>query len=63
MSSRFFAVQLLIEDTDPQGGYDSAEYFLQDLESAVFEEFPEYKKISVKTKEVYQEELLGKLEI
>ena len=63
MRSKFFSVQLLIEDTDAVSGYDSAETFKQDLEETIFEDFPNYKPLLYKTTEVDEEELLEKLKI
>ena len=46
---KIFAVNLLVEDTNPSDGWDSAELFKQHLEETLFEDFPEYKTVMVET--------------
>ena len=49
---KIFAVNLLIEYTQPADGWDiddSAKLFKQDLEETFFEDFPEYRTVMVET--------------
>ena len=49
---KIFAVNLLIEDTQTPDGWDiddSAKLFKQDLEETFFEDFPEYRTVTVET--------------
>ena len=50
-----FAVQLIIEDTRPyQGGCSSETSFINDMQDTFFEDFPEYKAISVESSAVWK---------
>ena len=55
-----FAVQLIIEDTTA-GGWNSEESFLDEMKNTFFEDFPEYKMLSVDTCSVCSGEAVSKL--
>jgi len=60
---RIFAVQLVIEDTEPVSGFDSGKSFIEEMEETLFEDFPQYKKLSVETKEVWENEAVKELTV
>ena len=57
-----FAVQLIIENTKA-GGWNSEESFLDDMKNTFFEDFPEYKMLSVDTCSVCSGEAVSKLSV
>ena len=60
---RIFAIQLLIEDTEPVSGFDSGKSFIEEMEETFFEDFPTYKKLSAESVEVGEHEGIKKLHV
>ena len=60
---RIFAVQLIVEDTEPVSGFASEESFIEHMKNTFFEDFPEYKILSVDTHQVFSGEEVRRLEV
>ena len=58
-----FAVQLIVEDTRPFNGYESDKRFIGDMKDTFFEDFPEYKQLSVSTAELEENEAVKELSV
>ena len=56
-----FAVQLIVEDTRPVAGYESDKSFIGDMQETFYEDFPEYKQISVSSAEIGENEAVRQL--
>ena len=60
---RCFAVQFVIEDESSTSGFDSAESFIEDMKNTFFEDFPQYKILSVDHTQVWEGEAVKRLEV
>ena len=60
---RYFAVQFVIEDENSLAGFDSAESFIEDMKETFFQDFPEYKILSIDHSQVWEGEAVKKLEV
>ena len=58
-----FAVQLIVEDTRPFNGYESDKSFISDMKETFYEDFPEYKQLSVSTAEIGENEAVRQLSV
>ncbi len=63
MEKRCFAVQFVIEDEFATSGFDSAESFINDMKETFFEDFTDYKILSVDHCTVWEGEAVKKLKV
>ena len=63
MEKRCFAVQFVIEDESSTSGFDSAESFINDMKETFFEDFTDYKILSVDHCTVWEGEAVKKLKV
>ena len=63
MEKRCFAVQFVIEDERSTSGFDSAESFINDMKETFFEDFTDYKILSVDHCTVWEGEAVKKLKV
>ena len=63
MEKRCFAVQFVIEDESSTSGFDSAESFIHDMKETFFEDFTDYKILSLDHAEVWEGEAVKKLKV
>ena len=64
MEKRCFAVQFVIEDERSTSGFDSAQSFINDMEEILgWEDFTEYKILSVDHADVWEGEAVKKIKV
>ena len=63
MEKRCFAVQFVIEDESSTSGFDSAESFINDMKETFFEDFTDYKILSLDHCPVWEGEAVKKLKV
>ena len=63
MEKRCFAVQFVIEDESSTSGFDSAESFINDMKETFFEDFTDYKILSVDHADVWEGEAVKKIKV
>ena len=64
MGKRCFAVQFVIEDECSKSGFDSAQSFINDIEEILgWEDFTDYKILSVDHADVWEGEAVKKIKV
>ena len=64
MEKRCFAVQFVIEDESYTSGFDSAQSFINDMEEILgWEDFTDYKILSVDHADVWEGEAVKKIKV
>ena len=64
MEKRCFAVQFVIEDECSKSGFDSAQSFINDMEEILgWEDFTDYKILSVDHADVWEGEAVKKIKV
>jgi len=64
MEKRCFAVQFVIEDERSTSGFDSAQSFINDMEEILgWEDFTDYKILSVDHADVWEGEAVKKIKV
>ena len=64
MEKRCFAVQFVIEDERSTSGFDSAQSFINDMEEILgWEDFTDYKILSVDNADVWEGEAVKKIKV
>ena len=64
MEKRCFAVQFVIEDESSASGFDSAQSFINDMEEILgWEDFTDYKILSVDHADVWEGEAVKKIKV
>ena len=64
MEKRCFAVQFVIEDESYTSGFDSAESFINDMKEILsWEDFTDYKILSVDHADVWEGEAVKKIKV
>ncbi len=64
MEKRCFAVQFVIEDECSKSGFDSAQSFINDIEEILgWEDFTDYKILSVDHADVWEGEAVKKIKV
>ena len=64
MEKRCFAVQFVIEDERSTSGFDSAQSFINDMEEILgWEDFTDYKILSVDHANVWEGEAVKKIKV